>query len=502
MVQTNLANFLRAKSYSLQKEADGLNGNLFQLLLIISLSIRFFYFGELIDEPHSWRQCDTANYILDFYNNGINLLAPSVCWMGWYKTVLFEFPLPEALCSILYHLFGPYHIVARFFFFFFYIVGVYFFYKILLLYADRKIAQIASIIYTLLPLSLFYSRAIHIDFFALCFAFGMFYYYAVGIKNRSWKKMLIAGIYATICFLVKAPYAFSFLIPLLYIITKENAWKYCFQHFYYFLFPVCFFLFWIYKSNSINSLAPDWSFIPNYHRFNDNFNWYFGKFEHRFIARSWGTLLSRFLNDVMGGSIGCLLFFLGIAISFYRKVNLIFCLWLLGVLIYFFVFFNLNVIHNYYQIPFLPIVSFFMAVAIVGIISKINSFSQFLMPIILLGLAFQSIAFSKQEFFKIDDEQHIIGNYINKNTKSDELVLVSVDGLSVHCPNILYRARRNGWSVPTADISGEIVFRLTSYKVKTACCCIMLFKKLITGIRVENKNQKTRNAVVFDSRIQ
>jgi len=460
MVQTNLSKFSRGKLDFHQMQKDGLNSYLFVFLIAVSILLRFFHFGELIDEPHSWRQCDTANYIWDFYKNGIDLFHPSVCWMGSYKTVLFEFPLPEALCAFLYHLFGPYHVIARVFFLFFFLIGIYYFYKILLVYLDHLTAQIAVLIYTLLPLSIFYSRAVHIDFFALSFAFAMFYYYSLGIREKNWKRILIGSLFATVCFIVKAPYAFSFLIPLLYIVSKENSWRFCFRHFLLFLFPVCIFLFWLYKSNEINSQAPDWSYIPNYHKFNDNFNWYFGKIEHRFIVRSWTTLIHRFLYDVSGGFIGLALVVIGIIASFYQKNNIVVRLWFLGVLVYFFIFFNLNVIHNYYQIPFLPLVSVFMAMACVNIAGRFKKSSFVVLSLLLIGLFYQSITFAENEYFKIDEEQHFIGDCISKNSTEQELVLVSVDGLSVHCPTILYRAKRNGWSVPIADITGKIVFNL------------------------------------------
>jgi 4-amino-4-deoxy-L-arabinose transferase-like glycosyltransferase len=469
-IQTNLSKILRGNLDFSQKQKEGLNTYLFVFLIAVSIVLRFFHFGELIDEPHSWRQCDTANYIWDFYKNGIDLFHPSVCWMGSYKTVLFEFPLPEALCAFLYDLFGPYHVVARAFFLFFFLLGVYYFYKILLVYLNRLTAQIAVLIYTVLPLSLFYSRAVHIDFFALCFAFAMFYYYSLGIRDKNWKHIFIGSLFATICFLVKAPYAFSFVIPLLYIISTEGRWKFCFRYSLLFIFPIIFFLFWLYKSNEINSQAPDWTYIPNYHRFNDNFNWYFGKLEHRFIARSWTTLIHRFLYDVSGGFIGLTLVVIGLISSFYYKTNPVFKLWFLGSLVYFFIFFNLNVIHNYYQIPFLPVVSVFISIACVKIVEQFKIGKLLIVSLLLIGVFYQSIIFAEKEYFKIDEEQHIIGDYISKNTSEQDLVLVSVNGLSVHCPNILYRAKRNGWSVPIADINGKIVFNL----MKEGCALFVI----------------------------
>ena len=45
-----------------------------------------------IDEPHAWRQCDTAYCIDSYHANGIDLLRPPVCWMGDAEVILPEFP--------------------------------------------------------------------------------------------------------------------------------------------------------------------------------------------------------------------------------------------------------------------------------------------------------------------------------------------------------------------------------------------------------------------------
>ena len=78
----------------------------FWLLLALLVGMRFMHLSEAIEEPHSWRQCDTAQYIRSFQEEGIDLLRPSVCWMGNHKTVILEFPLPEAVVAIVQQVFG------------------------------------------------------------------------------------------------------------------------------------------------------------------------------------------------------------------------------------------------------------------------------------------------------------------------------------------------------------------------------------------------------------
>lgn len=86
---------------------------IFTLFFVIGIIVRFFHLGESMESPHLWRQSDTANYIWDFYENGINVFKPSVCWMGNHKTLILEFPFVEAIITFFYYIFGPSHTVAK-----------------------------------------------------------------------------------------------------------------------------------------------------------------------------------------------------------------------------------------------------------------------------------------------------------------------------------------------------------------------------------------------------
>lgn len=440
---------------------ENANQFVFVLTIIFSVSLRFLHFGEIIDDPHGWRQCDTANYIWDYYKNGVDFLHPAVCWMGGYKTLILEFPLTEAIVAWLYQIFSPSVSIARLFFLFSYCLGVYYFYKSSTLFLSKKIAMFSTVIYTFLPLSYYYSRALHIDFFALSFAFGMFYYYSVGIQIKSVKKLVVGSLFATVAFLVKAPYALSFCFPLFFIITKEKKWFFCLKWMVLFIYPGIIFIWWIIKSNQINAMAPNWQFIPGYRKFDDNTKWYFGLFEHRFILRSWQTLFERFMTDMSAGFIGAGLFIIGILVAFKKKYAILW-LWLFGVVLYLLLFFNLNVIHNYYQIPFVPILAIFMAIGIDFLANffKLNSYYFSTQFFLLVTLIISSIVYAETTFFKHEVIYENIAKGIENNTKEDDLVIVSCGGLSVHCPIILHRAKRNGWSVPTANLNEKITTNL------------------------------------------
>lgn len=107
------------------------NKNVFYYLFIAALiAQRFFHFASVIDEPHAWRQFDTLYYAFDFYKNGFNILKPSVCWLGGYKTLILEFPLISYLIAIFYYVFTPSIFFARLIPLLFYLGSVYFLYRI------------------------------------------------------------------------------------------------------------------------------------------------------------------------------------------------------------------------------------------------------------------------------------------------------------------------------------------------------------------------------------
>ena len=50
------------------------------LAVLLLLALRIPHFGPQLDDPNSWRQCDTVHNSLDFYRRGLDVLHPAVCW--------------------------------------------------------------------------------------------------------------------------------------------------------------------------------------------------------------------------------------------------------------------------------------------------------------------------------------------------------------------------------------------------------------------------------------
>ncbi|MEM7103589.1 MAG: glycosyltransferase family 39 protein [Bacteroidota bacterium] len=443
-----------------------LPNRVFITLVVMILGVRFLHFGELIDNPHAWRQCDTANYIFDFFKNGIDIFEPAVCWMGAHKTVILEFPLPEAMVAVFYHVFGEHHWVARMFFLLCFCGAAYYFFLIILELFGKTRARVATLIYLSLPLSMFYSRAIHIDFFAVFMAHGMFFHWMKAVKNQEAKHWIAGGLFTTLAFLVKAPYAFFLALPLLMMAIQEKQFVKSLKWTFLLMLPIILFVLWRSYATGVNSLAPDWHYLEAYRKFDENTFWFFGTLEQRLSLWNWLRLGERLAFDVVGHA-GVLFVIIGFFQMWWLKQYPFLLAWMLGLLVYLCTFFNLNLVHDYYQIPFLPIASTLITIGIFSLsgnamvvrmnISRFAFFGG--LGIVILG----NITNAELRYYKTEDQRVLqeIGEIIEGTTPTSALPVITYNDFDVRNPQILYRARRNGWSVPLRNWNAEAINLLT-----------------------------------------
>ena len=423
--------------------------------IALLLALRLWHFGKAIDAPHDWRQCDTAYYIQDFYQNGIDLLHPAVCWMGGSDTLALEFPLPEAVVALAYGVFGESLPLARFIFLCFFAGALYYFYKTTDLLFDRSLARWAALIYSALPLSIFYSRAIHIDFAAVLPAHAMFYYYLIGVKKRRWEYLMLSSVVAAVAVVIKAPYAFCFLLPMAFFAIREQAFGWAIRAGGFYVFALLCFWLWQRHVNVVNAAAPDWSYILHYRKMTQNAGWYFGTLQQRLSAYHWWVLLQRGVLEVAG--VGGIVFFLLGCRGLNRMPNGRFLLlWMLGLAVYVLTFFNLNFVHNYYQIPLLAP----MAILCARGLQSAASGKPGRMYLFFGLLAAANVAYTEMYYFKVSADHVEIGRLIRENTPDSALVIVTYENLDCRNPKILYRARRRGWSVEETALRPEVIGRL------------------------------------------
>jgi len=435
---------------------------LFWGILIFLVILRVFHLGNEVDDPHAWRQYDTKQYIEGYYYDDADFLEPTVCWMGQHKTLLLEFPLPEYAVAQLFKIFGPHLVVARLFFLLFFGLALLYFYKSLRILFNNKVPELATLLAGIVPLSLFYSRAIHIDFFAISFAMAMLYFAMKAIREKHFYALIVSVACGTIGLLTKAPYTFYFALPILYFAYSEGRMKWFIYRAPLYLIAVVSLFVWIQYSKSVNSQIPDWQFIPNFNKFRDMSYWYFGTMQQRYVVDNWTLLGERLYSEVLG-SVGAIIGAVGVI--FYRK-SVAYkwsLLLLLGTIIYVCIFFNLNVKHNYYQLPFIFPMALFMAMGVHWISDRFanDEISGKVLTMIISGLiVFQSIQFAESNYYSVHRESKKVAEEIKKFSSRDDGIIVCYGGLTPQCPLILQEAQRYGWSIPVVDFTPEIACQL------------------------------------------
>ncbi len=418
--------------------------------------------NEEVDNPHAWRQYDTKQYIEGYYYDDAPFLEPTVCWMGQHKTLVLEFPLPEYLVAQLFKVFGPSLIVARIFFLVFFVLAILYFYKTLRLIFDNYVPELAAFFAGIVPLSLFYSRAIHIDFFVISLAMATLYFTMKSIRNESWKSLLIALLTGSLALLIKAPYIFYLAIPIMYFAYAEGKLKWFLIRSPIFLLSGIALLFWIQYSKSTNAQIPDWDYIPNFNKFTDMSYWYFGTLHQRSVGANWTLILERIYSEILNFS-GLILLVIGILLS-KKSPNYKWAIaLLLGTIVYLSIFFNLNVMHNYYQLPFVLCCSLFMAMGVQWLIDRFaaNQLYKYMLLFTLPVLvSIQSVQYAETNYYTLHEESRKVAKAIHNFSTRDDAIIVCYGGLTPQCPLILQEAGRYGWSIPIHDFSPELAVKL------------------------------------------
>ena len=426
-----------------------------------------------LDDPHSWRQCDTAYYSLEFFRRGIDLLHPSVCWLGAHRTLIFEFALPEALSALLYRAFGPDPLWDRLVNLGFFLLAAFYLFAFARLVASRRVARLCSLAYLAFPLGQFYSRTAHVDFAATAFAHALLFHAALAFRRRSAAHAAAASGAGALAALIKAPYLIPVLGPLAVAALAVPGLATVGLGSLALGVPAIAFLIWRRHVDAVNGAAPDWQFLPGYYKELNPWWWYVGSMAQRLEPGSWWKLARRLVLEV-ATPLGSVLALAGLAWRQPRqdssgapdpsRPGALACAlaWMAATAAYLLVFFPLNLIHNYYQIPFLG-----PAALLVGLGADLAwerlpaagrlragalAFAAFLVAAVWMV---RPLGYYRVDWLRIE-----AGRQIAERVPHEDLVVACDFASGYSDPRLLARADRLGWSVAIPDLTPARVQRL------------------------------------------
>lgn len=434
------------------------------ILLACLVLPRVMHLGPIVDEPHAWVQIDREFSVWAYYRHGLSLFDMHVCYFGGHRTAVLEFPLPNLVPAVLYRIFGPHVLLARLSTLAFFIGAALFLYLFVKYLFDRRLATIALAVYLVLPLGVAFSRAVLMhDFFAIFMAHAMAYLYLRGFDQNRNDLVALGCVCATLGLLVKAPYVFFYFLPLGVHFLRARRPSRLLRLIPVFVLPLAPFLMWRHYADRVNAQQPDWSFLPTYFRYDDLSAWFYGPLEMRFELENWLIIEERIVLEVLT-PIGLVLFAFGLWFLRGHRHLYFLLLWIAGALIAVVIFFNLNVVHNYYQNPLIAIGAVGIAAFFRRLLPddvRVSWVRSAAVTVVFFAFVAGCALQAELSYYEINWTDVHAGRALAETTDEDALVVVvSPTILSAQEPTLLGRAHRYGWPVSSRWVTVDILERL------------------------------------------
>jgi hypothetical protein len=293
----------------------------------------------------------------NLYHDGLNLWSPRVdffCTELCSETglLVLEFPLYNAFVAILYKMFGLREILGRLLSIAFSTLAAFLLYRLARRISGPDVALVAASCFVLSPISVFYGRAFMPESLMVCAGIGALLYFHDWLQDKRWSTFAIAVICALAAFLVKPP-MMHIAIPMLYmawarhgrgLFRQKALWLYLTLV----LVPSAI---WVYHSKTSPNLDMNWLLSDS--------NLLGGSELYRVM---WNRLGREVLT-----SVGRALFIFGLLVGLRQARERVFDVWLGAAAVYVLALGRGNLVHDYYQLPLVPIASIYVGKAIASL---------------------------------------------------------------------------------------------------------------------------------------
>ncbi len=395
----------------------------------------------------------------NFYENGFRLLYPQINWGGNSPGyVESEFPIYSFVIALLYDIFGMSDTWGRLLSVIFSLCTICVLYLLVRKFISENAAVWSSFIYSIIPLSIFYSRAFMPESAMLmCSVAGIWWFSEWLDKGKAW-YFILSCVAIAMAVLLKLP-ALYLGLPLLYL-----AWV------RYGKSVVSRWILWLY---AVLVILPVVLWYDHAHRIYEQsgltYNiWGFG-------TDKWGNFdiifTLKFYNDVLFKSIaerhltwaGFIPFIGGLFIKRSGRRELLFDYWLIAVVIYFLIVGRGNQVHEYYQLPFILPAVVFIGKAFaryLPVTALRDSFASRPLPTsvclifvvavgILSYLRYDNLMGSET----LDSPIFRLAAAVDTSTKKDDLIVTVSEGNPIY----LYRCDRKGWNADADQVDSAFL---------------------------------------------
>lgn len=402
-------------------------------ILFIGFGLRLYKLTTPLADWHSWRQADTASVALEYVKHGIDLLHPKYLDLssipsGKYNPEgyrMVEFPLVSALVALIHTATKtwhnlPIHVTYRLVNSLFSMFSALLLYGIVAKLSTKRIALIATAVFTFLPYNIFYSRTVLPEVSLVLFCLLTIYLWLIYRDSGRRLWLLPFALAAALSFLIK-PTAIFFFLPLLTVASITPL------HLLVAAATALPFLAWRWWIGQYPEGIPAFTWLLNGNgiRFKGAFfRWLFGERIGNLILGYWGLVP------------------LGFGLVAKTKTNF-FIAWALSMLLYLTIFATGNVQHDYYQIVLVPIISILVALGTNYLLSRKSLVAYSLLTFSLILMMLLS-GYKVKEYYNINNPDMIeAGQAVDRLTPPDALIIAPYQGDTA----FLYQTNRRGWPI-------------------------------------------------------
>lgn len=209
-------------------------------LFIILVLIRLYHLGvPPLEIEESWRQADTESMAWNFANYDFNPFHPNLNYDGPLPNIpALEIQVTTYVIAILYKVFGHYYFLARLVPLTFYMLSALYLYLFARLHMSWRGALFSLLIYGILPINVYYSRAVMPESAALMFWIGGLYYFNLWVIGRGGREetvrkereapsppsLFLSSVFLSLAIMTKPPVAFV-AIPMIYLCFQYFKWE-------------------------------------------------------------------------------------------------------------------------------------------------------------------------------------------------------------------------------------------------------------------------------------
>jgi hypothetical protein len=420
---------------------------LLTLIILLAFFVRLYKINSPIADWHSWRQADTASVSRIYAEKGINLLLPRYYDISSIQSGIsnpngfrmVEFPFYNAITALVVNAFPKFSLevwsrlititTALITSFFLYLIG-------------RKLmgkwgGLLCAFFYLFIPFNIFFTRVILPDPMGVCF--GVISLWAFFEFTYNDKKILlfVSSIFLSMALLIK-PYLGFYIFPIIYLALRKYGIKKFLIDKKVIIYSALFcilaftpFILWRMWEGRFPEGIPfyEWAFNGNLIRFKPSF---------------WYWIFGERLGHLILGSLGLIPFVFGVVNT--KIKNLFVHAFLAGALFYVVVVASANVMHDYYQILTIPVISMTLAAGTVYLWTTqiYNRILTRTITIISIGVMLITGWNQISGNYAINHPEIIeAGAEVDKIIPKDAIVIAPYGGDTA----FLYQTKRFGWPV-------------------------------------------------------